>query len=523
MNMKFQHQNKVENRKHADVLAVPFWKLNKGVELACGLPRDLFGMIETAISIEDFKAKEGETLYLYVQGEPEKRICLLGLGSKEKATVEAMRRSYGGLAKSCLDKRLKSVNLIIPEFDKLNYEDLVKGIAEGVLLPNYSFHKYKHREPEEPEPSLVGSITWIGPHPHAVEIAKEVFAVCEGVYFARDLINDNADEITPQYLGKCAKEMAAAYPSVKTTLFDKKRIEKEKMGLFLAVNQGSANDPLFIIMEYRGNPKSSDKTILVGKGVTYDTGGLNLKATGGMETMKCDMAGAAACMGALLAAVKLKLKVNLTVVIPATENSIDAKSFKPGDVFRSLSGKSVEMTNSDAEGRLILADALSYCFKHLNPSRVIDLATLTGAIEVALASEAAGLFSTSDVISKDLIDAGEATFERLWRMPLYEEYKEKLKSDIADIKSWNGRQASSSVAATFLRNFVDEKIPWAHLDIAGTAYVSEAKKYLPKYATGYGVRLIIEFLKRLSEHEGHSNDTIKKKDAAKKKKSSKNS
>ncbi|MDP1880111.1 MAG: aminopeptidase, partial [Parachlamydiaceae bacterium] len=188
----------------------------------------------------------------------------------------------------------------------------------------------------------------------------------------------------------------------------------------------------------------------------------------------------------------------LTVMIPTTENSIDANSFKPGDVYVSYTGKTVEMTNSDAEGRLILADALAYACKKYQPTRILDIATLTGAIEVALGPEASGIMSTNDELALSLIQAGQSTYERLWRMPLFEEYKEVLKSDIADIKSWNGRSGSSNVAATFLRAFVDESIPWAHLDIAGTAYVEKAKKYMPKYATGFGVRLIVEFLKQLT-------------------------
>jgi leucyl aminopeptidase len=350
---------------------------------------------------------------------------------------------------------------------------------------------------DEENVSLLQKITLISPDKRALELAEETLAICDGVYYARDLINGNADEVTPEYFGLCAHGLDKQFP-IKTTVFDKKRIEKEGLELLLAVNRGSDLDPAFIIMEYKGKPKSSDNTILIGKGITYDTGGLNLKPTGGMETMKCDMSGAAACFGAILAVCNLGLKVNLTVVVPTTENGIDAKSFKPGDVYRSYLGKTVEMMNSDAEGRLVLADALAYACQKLKPSRIIDMATLTGAIEVALGSEASGIMSTDDKLAEGLILAGERTYERLWRMPLYEEYNEKLKSDIADLKSWNGRSASSCVAAMFLKTFVEDSIPWAHIDIAGTAYLSEGKKYQPKYAIGVGVRLIVEYLKDLS-------------------------
>lgn len=499
--MEFAHLKQPNKRKKADVLIIPFWKDKQGTELAVPLGEELTNLLVGVLSTEDFKGKEGEVLYVYVEGQPEKRISLLGLGLKDKVTVESLRRSYGSLAKSCLSKRLKNINLLIPRHEKLREDGLIKGVVEGLLLPNYIFNCLKHREAEEPEESLLEKVTLIGLDQKISDAARKMLIVCEGVNYARDLVNGNADEVTPQYLAECSKKLAEEHTSIKTTVFDKKRIEKEKMGLLLAVNRGSALDPAFIIMEYRGNPRSDDHTILIGKGVTYDTGGLNLKPTGGMETMKCDMAGAAACIGTMLAVSSLGLKVNLTVVVPTTENCIDAKSFKPGDVYTSYLGKTVEMTNSDAEGRLILADALSYAIKNLKPTRLIDLATLTGAIEIALGSEASGFFSTNDELAQNLLQSGEESFERLWRMPLFDEYKERLKSDIADLKNWNGRSAGANVAATFLRQFVGDSIPWAHIDIAATAYVAEAKKYLPKYATGFGVRLMVEFLEKLDSHK----------------------
>lgn len=495
--MEFTQTGQIEKRKKADVLVLPFWKDKQGVFLALASKEKWPSLLDEVLATGDFKGKEGEALFFYVQGEVEKRFCLLGLGEKEKATVESLRRSYGGLTKSCLSKRLKKLNLIIPELEQISIEELVKGLTEGLLLPNYTFNRHKHREPEEGEESLLQSVGLIAPRTDILEIAKKSQLICEAVNFTRDLINENADTVTPQYLAEAAKEIANRQSAITTTIFDRQRIENEKLALLLAVNRGSALDPAFIIMEYRGNPNSQDKTVLIGKGVTYDTGGLNLKTTGGMETMKCDMSGAAVCLGTILAASQLKMKVNLTIVVPTTENGIDAKSFKPGDVYPSYLGKTVEMTNSDAEGRLILADALAYACKNLHPTRIIDVATLTGAIEVALGSDAAGLMSTDDNLAQALLKAGDVTFERLWRMPLFDEYKERLKSDIADLKSWNGRPAGANVAATFLRQFVTESIPWAHIDIAGTAFISDAKRYQTKYGTGFGVRLILEFLQQL--------------------------
>jgi leucyl aminopeptidase len=493
MIMELLHVANYDKRKAADGLILPFWKGKKQAEAAFKL--DLHDLLEPVLQTGDFKGKEGEILPLYLPKQSEKRIILLGLGDKEKASVERLRRAYGSLTKFCLGKKWQSLNLVFPQPLPLSEEEAMRGISEGLFLANYTFDKLKSASTEEQETALLKKVAWIGISKASLEIAKKAIIISQSVYFTRDLVNGNADDITPQYLAQTAKELAKAYPSLKTTVFDKKRIEKEKLNLLLAVNRGSSLDPVFIIVEYKGNPKSKDHTVIVGKGITYDTGGLNLK-TAGMETMKCDMGGAAACLGAMRAAAELGLKTNLTAVIPSTENGIDAASFKPGDVYSSYAGKMVEMTNSDAEGRLILADALSYTVRNLKPVRIIDLATLTGAIEIALGAEASGLMSNNDELAQRLIQAGEATFERVWRMPLFEEYKDKLKSDIADLKSWNGRSGSSSVAAIFLQEFVEDT-PWAHLDIAGTAYPTEAKKYLPKYGTGVGVRLLIEFLEQL--------------------------
>jgi leucyl aminopeptidase len=319
--------------------------------------------------------------------------------------------------------------------------------------------------------------------------------ICENVYFARDLTNTNADEVNPQYLVKVSLDLAKKLPRVKATILDKKKIQKEKMGLLLAVNQGSHLDPAVIVLEYKGSANAKEHTVLIGKGITYDTGGLNIKS-GGMETMKCDMAGAAVVLAIIRTAAMLELPVHLTAVIPTTENAVSATSYKPGDVYTSMTGKTVEIANTDAEGRLILADAIAYAKKYLKPSRIIDFATLTGGIEIALGSEATGMMSNDDALADLFIRAGSETFERVWRMPLFEEYKDNLKSDVADIKNVGTRSASSCTAGIFLQQFV-EKTPWVHFDIACTAYFNEAKRYQPKFGTGIGVRLMIEFLKQL--------------------------
>ena len=374
-------------------------------------------------------------------------------------------------------------------------ENVLRGLIEGLLLANYSFHKHKHDTIKDDVPSLLKKAALIGIEKTALELAKRSTVICEGVYFARDLTNTNADEINPQYLAQTAQKMAKSLPNVKATIFDKKRIEKEKMGLLLAVNRGSAIDPAFIILEYKGSPKAKDHTVLIGKGITYDTGGLNIK-TSGMETMKADMGGAAVALATLLVAAKLALPIHLTVVIPATDNAISGTSYKPGDVYAGLTGKTVEVANTDAEGRLVLADALAYANKYLKPARIIDFATLTGGVDIALGNETIGMMSNNDVLADLFVRAGSETFERVWRLPLFEEYKDNLKSDVADIKNSGTRSASSINGGIFLQHFV-EKTPWVHFDIASTAYLNEAKRYHPKSGTGIGVRLMIEFLQNL--------------------------
>lgn len=499
--MEFFQCSNLSKRHKADAIVLPFWKGKKGGEAASHLDQDLMRAIALPLASGDFKGKEGEVLFIYVGEDfPEKRLVLLGLGVQEKISAEAIRRAYGSLIKTVLQKKLAHLNVVIPVGKAFREIDLFRGLSEGLLLPNYVFKKFKHQQPDEiDDQTIIQKVTLIGEDLSALEAAHKASAIADGIYCARDLVNGNADEITPQYLIQCANGLSLEQPALKVTALGKKEIEKAKLGLLLAVNRGSALDPALIIIEYKGNPTSHDKTVIVGKGITYDTGGLNLKPTGSMETMKCDMAGAAACIGTMLAVSLLKLKVNVTAVIPTTENGIDAKSFKPGDIYTSFLGKTVEVMNTDAEGRLILADALAYAIKKINPSRIIDIATLTGAIDVALGPEATGLMSTDDALAHTLIKAGEATHELLWRMPLFEGYSEKLKSDIADLKNWNGRSGAANIAAAFLKEFVDPSVPWAHLDIASTAYQSEPKKYQPKYATGMGVRLFIEFFEQLEK------------------------
>ena len=493
--MEFLITPSLKSRKHADLLVIPFWKTEKKVQPAFKIP-DFAEILCDPLASHDFQAKEGEIMFLYTSGQPEKRLALIGLGVQETISIEKLRKIYSNITLECRKKKLKTINLCLPKCSSMKQTNIVRGISEGLFLANYVFTALKRDSIKDDKPVMLEKAVFIEGTQADLALAEKTAHICESVNFARDLVNGNADDVTPQYLAAIARGLEKTCKHVKTTVFDKKRIEKEKMGLLLAVNRGSSQDPAFIVIEYKGNAKSSDHTVIVGKGITYDTGGLFIKPRGNMETMKEDMAGSAAVLGALHAAASLGLKINVTAVIPTTENSIGPKSYKPGDVYVSYTGKTIEIADTDAEGRLILADALAYAVKNLKPSRIIDLATLTGAIMVALGTEASGLMSNHDELAELLTQAGNETGERVWRMPLYEEYKNLLKSDIADIKNVGGRLGGACAAAIFLQEFVG-KTPWAHLDIAGTAFHADAKKYHVRFATGVGVRLLLSFFEKL--------------------------
>lgn len=484
-----------DKREKSDILILPFWKQSKKIKVASSIDIDTLSAIDFIIESKDFEAKLGETCLIYSTEVVEKRVVLLGLGEEYELTQEKIRVAYGKVAKLCLEKKLTSANCVLPtisELKTIHIDLFLPALAEGFLSINYSFPKYGKKKKE----SL---LTYINLYGIVEKIAQPILskteAIFEGVFLARDLVNHNADLITPQYLVQVAQGLAKRFSSLKVTVFDKKTIISKKMGLIEAVSRGSEVDPRFIIVEHKGNPRSKDQTVLIGKGVTYDTGGLDLKPGKAMLSMKEDMSGAATVLGTMSVVASLGLKVNIVGVIPATENAIDGRSYKNGDVYVSFSGDSVEIGSTDAEGRLILADAISYSIKELKPSRIIDFATLTGAVVVALGNRCAGLFSNNDALAEALCDSGNLTGEDVWRLPLCEAYKEDCSSDIADIKNIGKGSAGSIIGALFLEHFV-KNTAWAHLDIAGTAYQNEAKGYWPKYASGFGVRLMHAYIER---------------------------
>ena len=489
----FQSVTTPSKRTQADLIVVPFFQGKKGAQSLVNLP-DLKEAIDPVLKAGDFEGKEGATLLSYLKGQKEKRLLFLGLGEEKNCHLETLRRSFGAAMKRCHNKKWPHINVVVPPIKKWDKQEVVRAICEGMGLASYLFEEWKSKENRRPY--YVKKITLIGVKDS--KILQKTSGILSGVHLARDLINRNALDITPQTLVMQAKSLARRFTSVKTTALNKKQMEKEKLGLLLAVSNGSSVDPALIMVEYRGAPRSKELTMVVGKGITFDTGGLNLKPTKFIEDMRADMSGGAAALGIIQAAASIKLKANIVVIVPASENAIGSRSYKPGDVYRSYQGKTVEITNTDAEGRLVLADALAYGQKKYAPTRIIDLATLTGAIVIALGTERAGLFSNNDKFAKLCEQAGEKTGERVWRMPLDPEYKSLLRSSIADIMNAATKRVAGSVtAALFLQEFVVKKTPWIHLDIAGTAFLDSPQDYHLTLATGAGVRLVIELLECL--------------------------
>ncbi|MEZ5314593.1 MAG: leucyl aminopeptidase [Chlamydiales bacterium] len=496
--MLFSAVTRLGQRKEADIIIFPFWQKQKK-SVPAALLETFSDLVKFPVDAKDFNGKEGETLLLYIQGMKEKRCLLLGLGEEKNLSVEVLRKAYSNVTQDCQKRGFSKINLVVPTIGKLQYIDAkqcLQGIAEGILLTNYSWKESDHFS-DQKKKVLIKAVLLIGIRSEMLDTVRVCQEVAEGVCFARDLINDNADTVTPYYLGEAAKKIATRFSNMTAHVYDRAWIEKQKMGLFAAVARGSVNEPKFIVLTYQGYPRSKEHTVLVGKGVTYDTGGLNLKPTNSIEDMRSDMSGAATVLATVATAASLKLEQNVTAVVAATENAIGSNSYKPGDVYESLSGITVEIGNTDAEGRLTLADALTYSLQKLKPTRLIDLATLTGSMVVALGDKMSGLFCNDEQLALQLLDASSRTSEILWRMPLFKPYKEQLKSDIADINNIGGRSAGSITAALFLEEFVNH-LPWAHIDIAGPAFGNKAWDYHPKNGIGFGVRLLIDFLQHLS-------------------------
>ena len=465
-------------------------------------------MLQMLHGFKEFTAKNDEFVTLYpAVGQMEgllqcKRLLLVGLGSlteiADPAEVyELMRTAGGTIANQCIRNKNETVGIHIPQFDGLDTDLVGRYLTEGVLLGTYQFLKYKKKE-NDVYPGLKKIEFLFSPKSPKISkrFRKGIDKACNSALAAcaaRDMANEPGNYWTPAHFAKYAEKVAREL-KLQCTVLGKSQMVKLGMGGIIAVNKGSTEPPKFIILEYNP-PKNAETVLLVGKGLTFDSGGVSLKPALGMMDMKYDMCGGAAVLTAMEAIAKEKPDIRVIAIIPSTDNMAGGGALKPGDIITHYGGITAEIENTDAEGRLILADALAYGIEKFQPTCVIDLATLTGAVVIALGHHYTGLLSNNDQLAEKLIEAGKICGEPLWRLPLGKVYAKQIESKVADTKNTGGRPAGCITAAEYLHQFVG-KVPWAHLDIAGTAWDFTEKSYIPKGPSGVAVRTLIEMLRR---------------------------
>lgn len=443
------------------------------------------GAIKRALSAGRFTGAAGQTLEILAPaGIGNSRILLVGMG---KGMDTLAQQALGGRILSHMNAVGETAATILVDDGADDLAAAAAQIAYGARLKSYRFDLYRTKEKASSKPSMRGLALRVD----GFATARRAFAaydkVAEGVFFTRDLVSAPPNVLYPETFAAEAKTLTDL--DVKVEILGEKQMKKLGMGALLGVGQGSIRESRIAIMRWNGGAKGKQPIAFVGKGVTFDTGGISLKPAQGMEDMKWDMGGAGTVAGLMKAVAGRKAKANVVGVIGLVENMPGGNAQRPGDIVTSMSGQTIEIINTDAEGRLVLADALWYTQERFKPKFMVDLATLTGAIIMGLGHEHAGLFSNDDTLSNNLLAAGEATGEKLWRLPLNKEYDKQIDSPAADMKNIGGRPAGSITAAQFLQRFVN-KTPWAHLDIAGMAWSGKDKDTVPKGGTGYGVRLL---------------------------------
>ena len=463
---------------------------------ALQLERSSGGLLGEVIKSGDFTGKLAQVSVIYTRGAlPARRVLLLGLGKKKEFDPEKLRRAFSKAARAIRELGIPGFAASLDSVDgPRSLEDLTEAAVEGVLLGLYRFTHFK--TPDKKEERNVKAFTLLaagdGEARRMKAAAQRAEIVSKAVCYARDLVSTPSNEMTPTDMARRAKD-AAASPKVRLTVLDNGKMEKLGMNALLSVARGSMEPARFIILEYEGGSRSERPYVIVGKGITFDSGGISLKPPDKMEEMKADMSGGAAVLAVIKAAAELRIPLNLVGLVPATENLPGGRAYKPGDVLRSMSGKTIEVISTDAEGRLILADALTYAAR-FKPKAIIDMATLTGACIIALGDDVIGMMGTDDGLKNDLRRAATETGEKLWELPIWDDYAELIKSDVADMKNTGGRAGGAITAAVFLGKFVGE-IPWVHLDIAGPAWLSKERHYIPRGASAVGVRLLVRFLR----------------------------
>jgi leucyl aminopeptidase len=491
----FVKKGKLADTKSQIIILTLFEDSKKLTGVALEIDKKSDGLISELIENGDFQAKPSQISVIYTRGSlPAKRIALVGFGKHSEFNLEKLRAAFAKALQHLRNLNIKeaatSINLnLIPR----KKDQVAQAVAEGSLLGLYQYTPFKTVGREDLKDMEQLNIITDEKDFSVIESAiKKAQIITQAVYFARDLVSAPSNEMTPSIMAQKAREIARR-KNVSCKVLDKEKMKEMGMNALLAVASGSNEEPKFIILEYSGGKKSAAPIVLVGKGLTFDSGGISIKPSDKMEEMKSDMSGGAAVMGVIMAAADLHLSLNIIGFIPATENMPGGTAYKPGDILKSYSGKTIEVLNTDAEGRLILADALAYA-SEFKPEVVIDVATLTGACIVALGDDVIGMLGTDDKLKSEIDRAAQTTGELVWELPLWEGYHELIKSDIADYKNSSGRSAGTITAAAFLSKFTGDA-PWVHLDIAGPAWTNKEKTYIPKGASGVAVRLLVEFLR----------------------------
>lgn len=440
---------------------------------------------------EIFKGTCGE---IYSDISPKgNNVILLGLGEEEKLTLESLRKTFYKLGKELMKYKVESAEVEVPKFENLCYRKTSMAIAEGLLQSEYAFEKYLSEKKTKPTVKEFFLNVLEDRKDKVEEGIEEINNIIEGIFLARDLVNEPAMAMTPVELAKRAKEELTGL-GVEVEVYGKDKIEEMEMKAFLAVSKGSAIPPQFIVMKWNGDSASEEKLALVGKGLTYDSGGYSIKPGDSMINMYNDMAGSASVIGTMKSIARSKLKKNVVAIVAACENLISGEAYKPGDIVGSMAGKTIEVLSTDAEGRLTLADALWYAATVEKANQIIDIATLTGACVVALGSINTGAVTNDESLMNKVKDAAELAGEPVWQMPSNDEYRDLIKGTVGDLKNTGGRGAGTITAGLFLEEFVNNT-PWVHLDIAGTAFLSSERGYLPKGATGVPVKTLYHLAK----------------------------
>jgi leucyl aminopeptidase len=496
--MKILIESLSKKRVSADLLIAGFYENEKTPKALESLEPAFAKLVDGAVKKGRFEGKFGQVFSSYSNEYSEApEIVVFGLGQKKNHKKTCFRKATGQILQLAKGRKASSVRILLDSFtnSEVKTADAVELLSEVSSLASYEFDRYKSKKEDAKKQKKIEVIEAVledAKNKNLQDRIRYAEAVAEGVLLARDLINEPGNIMTPEALAKAAEEMAEK-KNLTCELISQGEMEQMKMGGILAVNKGSRYQAALIVLEHGARYKKNGTVCLVGKGVTFDTGGISIKPSADMEKMKYDMSGAAAVIGTMSVIADLKLPLHVVGLAPAVENNVAEDPQRPGDIIRMYNGKTVEVLNTDAEGRLILADALAYSAKY-KPDAIIDLATLTGMCAYTFGDKAIGLMTTDDKLANKVKQAGEAVGERCWELPMFDEYAEQIKGHHSDLLNIGGRYGGTITAAKFLQEFVPEKTAWVHLDIAGTAWTDAPRYDCPKGATGVGVRLLVNFL-----------------------------